>query len=142
VVRIRGDNVVKEAFVPDAIEGLADVPLHSIVKVYGYVADGEGELVATSVEVINRAEALPVDLADPDLSNDRYRHLYLRTPALRAALMFRHYAQKHAREFLEDRGYFHVHTPIMTEASCVCSGDVFTFPYYDKKIATLIQSPR
>ena len=139
-LQVRGNNVVKSAAVPEPIAGLEDIPFQSVVEVYGYVADN-GDFVATAVEVVHHAASLPIDLSNPDLSNDRYRHLHLRTPALRAALMFRHFAQKHAREFLEDRGYFHVHTPIMTEASCVCSGDVFTFPYYDKKIATLIQSP-
>ncbi|HFD87104.1 MAG TPA: hypothetical protein ENJ35_05470 [Gammaproteobacteria bacterium] len=141
LIRVRGDNTIREAIVPKRVTGVEDIPTQSIVEVYGYAGEGDEPAIATDIEVLNRAEALPVDLRNIELSNDRYRHLHLRTPKLRAALMFRHFVQKYAREFLESRGYFHVHTPILTEASCVCSGDVFTFPYYNKKIATLIQSP-
>ncbi len=141
IIRVRSDNTIHTAVLGDDLAAIGDTPLQSVIEVYGYMDERSDIGVVTSVEMVNRAEPLPIDLGCPDLSNDRYRHLHLRTPALRAAVMFRHYVQKHARAFLENRGYFHVHTPIMTEASCVCSGDVFTFPYYDKKIATLIQSP-
>jgi len=140
-IRVRGDNTIHEAFVPNTIEDIKDIPYQSVVEVFGSIDTDSNISTVTDIEVINRAEKMPIDLSNPDLSVERYRHLHLRTPALRAALMFRHYIQKHARNFFEDHGYFHVHTPILTEASCVCSGDIFTFPYYEKKIATLIQSP-
>lgn len=139
---VRGDNRLVRARAPQIAFPAQELRIQSVVEVWGEPArDGADCGYAESVRVISQAEPLPVDLINPDLTQSRYRHLHLRTSKLRAAIMFRHYLQKYAREFLEARGFIHVHTPIMTEASCVCSGDVFTFPYYNKKIATLIQSP-
>lgn len=139
---IRGGNHMTRVHVPEIVFSPDRLAPQSVVEILGTPGIGSNDTAcADSVRVIAQAEPMPVDLDQPDLTQTRYRHLHLRTAKLRATVMFRHYLQKYAREFLEARGFIHVHTPIMTEASCVCSGDVFTFPYYNKKIATLIQSP-
>ncbi|MDO3659219.1 amino acid--tRNA ligase-related protein [Acinetobacter genomosp. 15BJ] len=74
-------------------------------------------------------------------SDLEHRHLGIRNNFFRATAEFRHLVRKYAFEFLDDQNCMLVQTPILTNASCVCSGDVFTFPYYGKQVATLIQSP-
>ncbi|MEK8089325.1 asparagine--tRNA ligase [Thermithiobacillus plumbiphilus] len=140
VVRIRGNNAEAILEVPRELAVEAQLTPQSVVETISVPRPGGIPLIC-DLNVLNRAEPLPADLIDPDFTDTRHRHLHIRTPQLRAAAMFRHFLQKYVREFLDGLGFYHVHTPILTEASCVCSGDVFAFPYYNKKIANLIQSP-
>jgi asparaginyl-tRNA synthetase len=142
VVQVRGNNEVVAVEVPSKLLDGLQLTCQSIVELTAIGRRGKGDIpLAEKIRLISRAENLPVDLSNPDLMNTRYRHLHIRTPQLRATAMFRHYLQKYIKDYLDELGFFHVHTPILTEASCVCSGDVFAFPYYNKKIANLIQSP-
>lgn len=118
---------------------ISEVTPQSIVELT-ISADGD-KLVANHISVIHRAEPLPIDLDAHDVLDLNFRHLTIRTRRIQAAAKFRHLVQKYAREYLDGIGCINVQTPIITEASCVCSGSVFTFPYYGKRIGTLIQSP-
>lgn len=141
-LRVRGGNRITEVTASEELIRRMDLTPQSTVEIYGQTKATQVEVgLAEAIVVRCRAEPLPVDLRTPDFSATRYRHLHIRTPLLRAAAMFRHYVQKYAREYLDELGFYFVHTPILTEASCVCSGEVFTFPYYGKTIANLIQSP-
>jgi asparaginyl-tRNA synthetase len=140
LVRIRGSNTEAILEIPRDLAATTLLTPQSVVETTSVARLGTVPLVR-DLNVLNRAEPLPVDLKEPDFTDTRHRHLHIRTPQLRAAAMFRHFLQKHVREYLDLLGFYHVHTPILTEASCVCSGDVFAFPYYNKKIANLIQSP-
>ena len=139
---VRHRNRVYRARIPrDALARLPTLTLQSVVRLL-CTSDGCGsDAIAHDLSIIAAAEPLPVDLSAPDLTDLRYRHLHIRTPALRATAMFRHFVQKYIREYLDERDFFFVNTPIITGASCVCSGDVFTFPYYNRQVANLIQSP-
>jgi asparaginyl-tRNA synthetase len=142
LIDIRGQGRTSSVFVPAAVFADGEPTLQSTVEVFGAPGGGpNGEPTAEVLRVRSRAAPLPVKLDEPCYDDTRYRHLHIRTPLLRATAMFRHFIQKYARAYLDEHGFFFVQTPILTEASCVCSGDVFTFPYYNKKIATLIQSP-
>lgn len=138
---VRGGNGIRQVLVhKDLLAGKTITP-QSIVDIEADATGGGDPYIAQSLHIVSLAAPLPVNLETPDFTDTRHRHLHIRTPELRAAAMFRHYVQKYAREYLDHLGFYHVHTPILTEASCVCSGDVFTFPYYNMKIANLIQSP-
>ncbi|MHB8697714.1 MAG: amino acid--tRNA ligase-related protein [Sulfuricaulis sp.] len=142
VLRIRGGNRITDVLASGELLERTDVTPQSTVELYGRTGMEKTEAgTAESIVVRCRAEPLPIDLAAPDYAVTRYRHLHIRSPLLRATAMFRHYIQKYAREYLDGLGFYSVHTPILTEASCVCSGEVFAFPYYGKTIANLIQSP-
>lgn len=138
----RDSNRVHTIHVPDELLPTEGLTPQSVLEIIARLGDRDGrDPTCVRLEVLSRAEQLPVDLENPDLTNTRFRHLHIGTPQLRAAAIFRHFLHKYLREYLEGLGFYHVHTPILTEASCVCSGDVFAFPYYNKKIANLIQSP-
>ena len=138
-VVVRGDGQLKTVWI--TAECARQLPPLQSVIVIERRAHNMPEAPATSFEVIHAAR--PIGLLgrgeeDRDLKR---RHLQIRSPLLRATAQFRHLIQKYAREHLELLGCINVHTPILVEATCVCSGDVFTFPYYGRRIATLIQSP-
>ncbi len=141
ILQIRGGNRIVEVLVDKDLLAETDPTAQSTVEIFGRSGGTRSPGIAESIVVRNRAQPLPIDLEIPDYAATRYRHLHIRTPLLRAAAMFRHYVQKYAREYLDDLGFYFVHTPVLTEASCVCSGEVFTFPYYGKTVANLIQSP-
>ena len=142
ILWVRGGNRLTEVSVTRDLLAKTNATLQSTIEIYGAEAAAPGDTtVAETIVVRGRAERLPIDLSHSDYAATRYRHLHIRTPLLRAAAMFRHYVQKYAREYLDDLGFYFVHTPVLTEASCVCSGEVFTFPYYGKTVANLIQSP-
>jgi asparaginyl-tRNA synthetase len=138
---VRGGGRTRDCLVPDALVRELDLTPQSVVRFDAVIDPAIGRPVATDVELINRALPLPTSIAEPDLFDLKHRHLHLRSAPLRAVAQFRHFIQKYARDYLDGHGCYSVQTPILTEASCVCSGDVFTFPYYGKRIATLIQSP-
>lgn len=137
---VRGDGQVRTVWL--AAECAQQLPpLQSVIVITECHADNTPDAPATMLEVIHAARPIvPVGESADDWILKR-RHLEIRSPLLRATAQFRHLIQKYAREHLESLGCINVHTPILVEATCVCSGDVFSFPYYGRRIATLIQSP-
>lgn len=139
VVRANNRNIDIE--IPNEIMESMSPNRHSVVAIDVGKADAGETPIAVSLDVVRHAQELPVDFEKLGHGDLEWRHLYIRSEKMLAAAQVRHLVGKYAREYLEAQGCINVQTPILTEASCVCSGDVFTFPYYGKKIATLIQSP-
>jgi len=86
------------------------------------MATGDVEVRATGLEVLTRAEPLPIqvfygakdELASEDLRL-RYRYLDLRRGDLQAAMRTRHAAARSARSFLSDQGFLEIETPLLTK---------------------------
>jgi asparaginyl-tRNA synthetase len=135
---IRQNNQLKTVWLSD--DCATSIPTVQSVVAVPVAPDNSARLPAGAIDVVRIAEPLGEDLSGNCLDLAA-RHIRIRSPLLRAAAQFRHFIQKYAREYLESLGCINVHTPILVEATCVCSGDVFTFPYYGKRIATLVQSP-
>jgi aspartyl-tRNA synthetase len=81
---------------------------------------GAVELVAHKLTIVNKAEVLPFQL-DKELSNEdmrlHYRYLDLRRPRMAANLKARHNITKAARDFLSDRGFLEVETPVLSKST-------------------------
>jgi asparaginyl-tRNA synthetase len=137
-IRSNGNNL--EIDIPRALIDATDVTVQSIVKLV-LSTDSDDAPVAKDLQVVRMAQPMPVALEDIEATDLKRRHLYIRSNKMLATARFRHFVNKYAREYLDEQGCINVQTPILTEASCVCSGDVFAFPYYGKTIANLIQSP-
>jgi asparaginyl-tRNA synthetase len=69
-----------------------------------------------------------------------HRHLWLRSPRQHAILRIRHAVVKATRDFLDDRGFTLVDTPIFTPAACEGTTTLFGVPYFDEGTAYLTQS--
>ena len=83
------------------------------------LASGQVELVARSLEVLNRSETPPFhhdEAAGEDLRL-RYRYLDLRRPEMLNNLRLRHRVTSALRAFLDAHGFVDVETPILTKAT-------------------------
>ena len=84
------------------------------------LATGEIEVVASSLNILNRSEVLPFPL-DSEVGNEdlrlTHRHLDLRRPALVRNLKARHLAAKVTRDYLDRQGYLEVETPVLSKST-------------------------
>ncbi len=81
---------------------------------------GEIEVVASSLEILNRSEILPFPL-DSEVGNEdlrlAHRYLDLRRPLLVRNLKARHLVGKITRDYLDRNGYLEVETPILSKST-------------------------
>ncbi len=81
---------------------------------------GEIEVVASSLNILNRSEILPFPL-DSEVGNEdlrlTHRYLDLRRPALVRNLKARHLAAKVTRDYLDRQGYLEVETPVLSKST-------------------------
>jgi aspartyl-tRNA synthetase len=82
---------------------------------------GEIELVATSIDILNRAETPPFPIDDEvDAAEElrlQYRYLDLRRPTLTRNLMLRHKLIFATRNYFDRLGFLEVETPILTKST-------------------------
>jgi len=84
------------------------------------LASGDIEVAAADIEVLNRAEPLPFQLDDTELSEAtrlKYRFLDLRRAPMQAALRLRHRLVSAIRRFLDARDFVDLETPILTRST-------------------------
>jgi aspartyl-tRNA synthetase len=82
---------------------------------------GEVELAVREVELLADAETPPFQIDEDEPVGEelrlRYRYLDLRKDAMRSNLELRHRTVRTIREFLNDRGFLEVETPILTRST-------------------------
>ena len=80
------------------------------------MATGTIEIVASALEIVNKADVLPFQL-DKELSNEdirmKYRYLDLRRPRMAKNIRQRSKITSAARRFLDESGFFEIETPIL-----------------------------
>ena len=82
---------------------------------------GEIEIGATGLTVLNTSETPPFEI-DRDRSVDellrlKYRYLDLRRARMRENILFRHRVVKYMRDYLDERGFVEVETPLLTKST-------------------------
>jgi aspartyl-tRNA synthetase len=82
---------------------------------------GDIEVEASDLEVLNASETPPFEI-DRDRPVDellrlRYRYLDLRREKMRDAIVFRHQVVKHMRDYLDERGFVEIETPLLTRST-------------------------
>ena len=83
------------------------------------LATGAVEIVASAVEILNRADPLPFQL-DEQVSEEvrlRYRYLDLRRELMNQRLRLRHAITRAMRGFLDAHGFIDIETPMLTKAT-------------------------
>ena len=83
------------------------------------LATGQVEIVASAVEILNRADPLPFQL-DEQVSEEvrlRYRYLDLRREVMNQRLRQRHAITRSMRGFLDSHGFIDIETPMLTKAT-------------------------
>ncbi len=81
---------------------------------------GTIEVAAMSVELLSRAEPLPFQLEDDEISESvrlQYRFLDLRRASMQSALRLRHRLISAIRRFLDERDFVDIETPILTRST-------------------------
>lgn len=81
---------------------------------------GEIEVVASSLDILNRSEILPFPV-DSEIGNEElrlaHRYLDLRRPSLVRNLKARHLVGKITRDYLDRNGYLEIETPILSKST-------------------------
>ena len=85
------------------------------------MATGEVELMAGDLQLLTKAQPLPIVLdgkaeAGEDLRL-KYRYLDLRRPSLQQKFMLRHNVTLDTRNYFSERGFLDVETPIITKST-------------------------
>ncbi|MBT8115957.1 MAG: aspartate--tRNA ligase [Arenicella sp.] len=81
---------------------------------------GMVEVYASEIEVLNRAEPIPFQLDEDDVSEAvrlKYRYLDLRRENMQQIFRLRSGVTKYFRDFLEDEGFVDIETPILTRST-------------------------
>jgi len=135
-LRDRG-GVVQVVFNPEISESCHEIAnsvrSEYVVRVSGEVglrppgtenpklATGDIEVVASSVDVLNSSKTPPFYINE-DVEVDenlrlKYRYLDLRRPRMKENLLLRHRVVKFIRDFLDERGFIEVETPILIKST-------------------------
>lgn len=103
-------------------------------------APGGYELSATGLALIQTAEEYPITLKEHGVEFLMdHRHLWMRTPRQAAILRVRNEIIKGIRDFLDDRDFVLVDSPILTPSAAEGTTNLFETDYFDQK-AYLSQS--
>ena len=110
--RVRGEWVLR-------VEG--DVSLRPSGTVNDNLATGEVEVAVRSLQVLNASSPPPFYInEDSDVDEQlrmRHRHLYLRRRRMQSNIVLRHRIVKHIRDFLDERGFLEIETPILIKST-------------------------
>ena len=118
----------------ETLEHVANVRMEWVLQVTGTVQKrpagmenpkmqtGEIEVIAESVEVLNRAKTLPFLVSgENDLPDEntrlKYRYLDLRRERMTRNMILRHKAVKFMRDFLDKKDFIEIETPILFKAT-------------------------
>jgi aspartyl-tRNA synthetase len=82
---------------------------------------GKIEVEATGMTVLNESETPPFEIERDrpvdELLRLKYRYLDLRRPRMRDNIVFRHRVVKHMRDFLDERDFVEIETPLLTKST-------------------------
>ena len=85
------------------------------------LATGEIEVEALKVDVLNTAKTVPFPIADHVSADEalrlKYRYLDLRRDTMRKNIELRHRAVKFIRDYMDERAFIEVETPILTKST-------------------------
>ncbi len=118
----------------DMLELVSDIRFEWVLQITGKVqrrppsmenpnlATGEIEVIASRVEVLNPSRTLPFMVSGEEQAVDdntrlRYRYLDLRRERMTDNIVLRHRVIKFMRDYLDERGFLEIETPILFKAT-------------------------
>src|ERR1051326_6739706 len=82
---------------------------------------GQIEVEPKAVEVLNAARPTPFVISDQVTADEllrlKYRYLDLRRPSIRENIVLRHRVVKKIRDYMDERGFVEIETPILTKST-------------------------
>jgi len=129
-INLRDRYGITQIFVPEKVlENIKNLRKESVIQVIGKVKvrpqankklkTGEIEVEAEEVKILSPAEPLPMEISE-DTNEDtrlKYRYLDLRREKLQTNLELRHKAILFMRNFLNERNFLEITTPMLTKSS-------------------------
>lgn len=125
--------VFDPATAPDAHEKAGEVGREFVVAITGLVRlrpdgqiktgmpTGEIEVLADRILILNRSEVPPFVIEDDVDANEdlrlKYRYLDLRRPRLQNIFKLRHKTCQVTRNYLTDKGFLEIETPVLTKST-------------------------
>src|SRR5713101_8062680 len=86
-----------------------------------HLSTGAIEVVAEHIVVLNPARTTPFPISDTIEVDEslrlKYRYLDLRRPAMRDTIVLRHKVVKAMRDYLDERGFLEIETPILMKST-------------------------
>lgn len=138
---------IDKATKPELVEALEGVIAESVIAITGvmvkseYVKQGGREFLPNTIEVLSKAEALPIDeTASIDTRMD-YRWLDLRSEKNQLIFKVQTALINGMRNFLINNNFLEIHTPKLIATASESGSDVFEVKYFDR-LAYLAQSPQ
>jgi asparaginyl-tRNA synthetase len=126
-----------------AVQGLtheASVRLRGLVR-SDPRAPGGVELAVQHVELLGSSPDFPITPKEHGTAFlFEHRHLWLRSRRQVAIAKVRHHVFKAIHDFFDERGFYHVSTPILTGSIGEDAGNLFATPYFDLGQAYLAQT--
>ena len=130
------EGLVQVVFNPDETEAFAiaeSVRSEYVLHVKGRVKDrlegtinpnmktGEIEVMVNQIEILNESETPPFPIeSDIEVNEEmrlRYRYIDLRSTEMQQKMKVRRDVTRNLRNFLDDREYYEIETPILTKAT-------------------------
>jgi asparaginyl-tRNA synthetase len=129
-----GIQVVAEAVLENYADEIRHLSTGTAVKAVGTLVESPAkgqavEVRAESIEILGSADPITYPLQKKRHSFEFLRsinHLRSRTNALGAVARIRSELNFAIHRFFRDRGFFQVHTPIITTSDCEGAGEMFT----------------
>ncbi|MEY4685359.1 MAG: hypothetical protein RLZ25_1818 [Pseudomonadota bacterium] len=130
------EGLVQVVFDPDYAKAFSlaeTVRSEFVLKIHGKVrprpagtenanlTTGRIEVLANSLEILNRSETPPFPLeSEVEVSEEtrlRYRYIDLRRPLMQQRMRLRRDITRHLRNFMDDNGFYEIETPFLTKAT-------------------------
>ena len=103
------------------IQVTGEVALRPEGTVNAGISTGSIELIAAEASVLNESLTPPFYINEEsevdELLRMRYRYLDIRRPGMRDTLILRHKVVKFIRDFLDERGFLEIETPILIKST-------------------------
>ena len=97
-----------------------EVVLRDEDKVNPKLSTGEIEVIVHQLEILNTSKPLPFQLDEENINEDirlRYRYLDMRRDRMKRNVILRHRFIHRIREFLYERGFIDIETPILNKST-------------------------
>src|SRR3989344_2067119 len=126
-------GLVQVVFTPQ-VPAAAELRLEYVVAIKGLAKkrpanmvnpdqpNGEYEVEVQELQILNRAEPLPIPVDTDGLEIDedirsKYRYLDLRRERLQRNLRLRHETEQYIRQYLSALGFWEIETPVLTKST-------------------------
>ena len=133
-IMLRDKYGTTQIFVNPALtKHVGEIRRESVIQVKGLVkkrpenqirrelSTGEIEVSAEDITILSPAEPLPLEIDEHIESHEetrlKYRYLDLRRPNMQKNLLLRHKAIQFIRDYLDNKQFVEVNTPILTKSS-------------------------